>query len=162
MAYAMQVFRSGAGAVNLIVGPLVMLIGLGAAVTAIVLSVVIETPGFLALLIPAALALGGGAFILRGARRSRLEIGPDGITWAGFVGAEQSLRWEQVYRILPPPPAASRVAALAQLRDGSTVEVRALWQSPTSPAALLGATSHRAECAAMINAHRTWLSSVQR
>lgn len=154
-----QVIRSTAARVNFVVGPLVMIIGLGAAVAAIVLTVVLDTPGFLALLIPAAFALGAGAFVLRMARRARLEIGPDGFTWAGFLGAEQTLQWRQVYRILPAPPGSSRVAAVAQLRDGTTTEVRALWQSPTSPMALLGAADHRHECAALVSAHRQWLHS---
>ena len=144
---------------NLVVGPAVMIIGIGALVTAIVLSVVLETAGFLALLIPAALALGGGAFILRGARRSRLEITADGFVWGGFIGAEHTLRWDQVHRILPAPPGASRVAALAPLRDGSTTEVRALWVPPTSPLSLMGGVNHREDYQALVNAHRQWLAT---
>ncbi|MFW6600285.1 hypothetical protein ACQBAU_09740 [Propionibacteriaceae bacterium Y2011] len=153
-----QVIRSSGAKVNFVVGPMVMVIGVGALVTAVVLSVVMETPGFLALLIPAALALGGGAFIVWMARRARLQIDAEGFTWCGFFGPEQSLGWARVHRLLPPPPGAKRMAALAQLRDNSVVEVRALWQSPTSPLTLLGATDHRAEFEALVTAHRAWLA----
>lgn len=148
-----QVIRSSGSKVNFVVGPMVMIIGVGAAVTAIVLSIALDTPAFLALFIPAALALGGGLFVLWGARRCRLEITADGFIWCGFVGTEHTLQWSQVYRILPAPPGASRVAALAQLQDGTTTEVRALWE----PAFLLLGSDHRHACQALINAHQQWL-----
>lgn len=152
-----QIIRSPGAKVNFVVGPMVLVIGVGAAVTAVVLSVVLDAPGFLALFIPAALAFAGGALILWMARRARLEITEAGFTWCGFFAAEQSLHWSQVYQILPPPPGASRVAAVARLRDGSMVEVRAVWASPTSPVALLGGSDHSAECGALITAHKQWL-----
>ena len=152
-----QIMRSPGAKVNFVVGPMVLVIGVGAAVTAVVLTVVVDTAGFLALLIPAVLALAGGTFILWMARRARLEITEDGFTWCGFLAAEQSLAWAQVHQILPPPPGASRVAAVARLRDGSLVDVRALWTSPTSPAALLGGADHSAERDALITAHKQWL-----
>lgn len=74
------IFRTAGSRITHVVGPFVMVIGVLAGIAAIVLSVVMETAGFLALFIPAALALGGGAFILRGARRSRMHIDSTGFT----------------------------------------------------------------------------------
>lgn len=150
--------RSAGAQVNLVVGPMVILIGVAAVLAAIVLSLMLETAWFLMLLIPAALAIGGGLFILRGARRSRLHIDEHGFTWCGFVGAEQALRWEQVHQLLPPPPASRRTVTIAQLRDGRQVEVQALWESPTSPASMLGPQDHSRAKNALLGAHRAWLS----
>ncbi len=97
-------------------------------------------------------------FLLRGARSSRLQIDPEGFTWCGFVGAEQSLRWQEIHQLLPPPPTSRRVVAIAQLRDGRQVEVRALWESPTSPAVLLGRPDHSRAQNALLGAHRAWLA----
>ena len=63
------VFRASSSRVNVVVGPMVMGVGVLTAVAAVVLSLVMGTAGFLALLIPAVLALGGGAFVLWGALR---------------------------------------------------------------------------------------------
>ena len=88
-------FRSAGSRVNVVVGPLVMLIGVGAAITAVVLTLVLGEPGFLALLIPAALALGGGAFVLWGApggslaRGVRAAAGRHGRARPGAVGARE-------------------------------------------------------------------------
>ena len=152
------VIRSAGAQINLVVGPMVALIGVAALLTGVVLSIVLETAWFLMVLIPAALAIGGGLFILRGARRSRLHIDEGGFTWCGFVGAEQSLRWEQVHQLLPPPPASRRTVTIAQLRDGRQVEVRALWESATSPAAMLGPQDHSRAQNALLGAQRAWLS----
>ena len=130
------VIRSAGAQINLVVGPMVALIGVAALLTGVVLSIVLETAWFLMFLIPAAMGLGAGLLLLRGARRSRLQIDPEGFTWCGFAGAEQSLRWQEIHQLLPPPPASRRVVAIAQLRDGRQVEVRALWESPISPAVL--------------------------
>lgn len=150
--------RAASSWINLVVGPMVLLIGLAGGLAAIILSAVLGTAWFLMLLIPAAMAIGGGLFILRGARRSRLQIDADGFTWCGVVGAEQTLRWEQVHRLLPPPPANRRTVTIAQLRDGRQIEVRALWESPTSPAVLLGPPDHRRAQDALLDAHRAWLA----
>jgi hypothetical protein len=150
--------RAASSRVNLVVGPMVLLIGLAAVLAAIILSAALGTAWFLMLLIPAALAIGGGQFILRGARRSRLQIDADGFTWCGFVGAEQTLRWEQVHQLLPPPPASRRTVTIAQLRDGRQVEVQALWEPPTSPAAVLGPQDHSRAQNALLDAHRAWLA----
>lgn len=153
-----RTIRGAGSRVNLVIGPLVMLIGIGAGITAIILTIVLGAAGFLALFIPAALALAGGAFVLRGALRSRLQIDADGFTWCGFLGAERSLRWEQLHRLLPPPSGSSRTVAIAELRDRSRIEVRALWESPTSPASLLGAADHSTAQNALLAAHREWLA----
>ena len=50
------------------------------------------------------------------------------------------------------------MVAIAQLRDGSQVEVRALWESPTSPAVLLGPPNHSRAQNALLGAHRAWLA----
>ncbi|MFC7458793.1 hypothetical protein ACFQS2_16500 [Brachybacterium sp. GCM10030267] len=151
--------RSAGSRVNHVIGPMVMLIGVAAGIAAIVLALALEALPFLVLFVPAALAVGGGAFVLWGARRSRLLIDETGFTWAGFVGRQHAVRWDTLHRLLPPPPGASRVVAIAELRDGSSVEVRALWDSPTSPSALLGASDHSAARDALIAAHREWLST---
>ena len=150
--------RSATARVNLVVGPMVVLIGIAAGIAAIILSIVMGTAWFLMLLMPALLGIGGGLFILWTTRRARLEIDADGFTWCGFVGAEQTLRWEQVHQLLPPPPASRRTVTIAQLRDGSQVEVRALWESATSPAAMLGPQDHSRAQNALLGAHRAWLS----
>lgn len=155
-----QTFRSPGAEINrLLVGPLVMLLGVAAGVSGVVLAIVLGTAWFLLFLLVGAGALAAGLMLLVCGRRSRLEITAEGFTWCGFFGPARSLRWEQVHRIAPPPPAARRVAALAELRDGRVAEVRTVWESPTSPAVLLGAASdHRRELAALVSAHRDWLA----
>ncbi|WP_243733760.1 hypothetical protein [Brachybacterium sp. AG952] len=150
--------RSAGAQINLVVGPMVALIGVAALLAGVVLSIVLETAWFLMFLIPAAMGIGAGLLLLRGARRSRLQIDPEGVTWCGFVGAEQSLRWQEIHQLLLPPPASRRVVAIAQLRDGRQVEVRALWESPTSPAVLLGSSDHSRAQNALLGAHRAWLA----
>ena len=153
-----QTIRGTGSRVNtVIVGPMVMLIGVGAGITAIVLSIVLQAPGFLALFLPALLALGGGAFVLWGARRSRLRVDEHGATWSGFLGATRSLRWDQVHRLLPPPAGDPRCVAIVQLRDGSHREVHALWESRTSPVSLMGAPDHSEAQNALLAGHRAWL-----
>lgn len=152
------VIRSAGARVNFVVGPMVVLIGVAALLAGVVLSVVMETAWFMMFLLPAAMGIGAGLFLLRGARRSRLQIDPEGFTWCGFVGAEQSLRWQEIHQLLPPPPTSRRVVAIAQLRDGRQVEVRALWESPTSPAVLLGRPDHSRAQNALLGAHRAWLA----
>ena len=90
------VIRSAGAQINLVVGPMVALIGVAALLTGVVLSIVLETAWFLMFLIPAAMGIGAGLLLLRGARRSRLQIDPEGFTWCGFAGAEQSLRWQEI------------------------------------------------------------------
>lgn len=158
MAVMDTTFRSAGSRVNHVVGPMVMLIGVGAAVTAVVLTLVLGEAGFLALFIPALLALGGGAFVLWGARRARLRIDAQGFTWAGFVGAQQAVRWEQLQRIAPPSPGDPRLVALALLHDGTVVPVRALWEPPTLPSSLSGGPDHAAVQRALISAHQQWLA----
>lgn len=150
--------RSAASRVNFVVGPLVVLIGLGAALTAVILPFVLGTAWFLMLLLPALLGIGAGLFILWMARRARLQIDARGFTWCGFVGAEHSLRWEELDRLLPPGESSSRVVAVAQLRDGRQLEVEALWNSATAPAALFDAQDHSRARNALLGAHRAWLA----
>lgn len=150
-------FRSAGSRINHVVGPMVMVIGVLAVIAAVVLSVVMETAGFLALLIPAVLALGGGAFVLWGARRSRLRIDADGFDWAGFVGARHAVRWQMLERLEPPAPGDPRLVATALLRDGTRVPVRALWEPATFPSALSGGPDRSAVLGALISAHRQWL-----
>src|SRR5699024_2958895 len=136
------VFRASSSRVNVVVGPMVMGVGVLTAVAAVVLSLVVGTAGFLALLIPAVLALGGGAFVLWGALRSRLRIAAEGFVWAGFVGAERPARWPRLERLVPPAPGAHRLVATALLRDGARVPVRALWQPVTCPSGRGGGPDH--------------------
>ncbi len=150
--------RSATARVNLVVGPMVVLIGIAAGIAAIILSIVMETAWFLMLLMPALLGIGGGLFILWTTRRARLEIDADGFTWCGFIGAAQSLRWEEVHRLLPPPTGSPRTVVIAQLHDGRRVEVRTLWNSPTTPAALFSVQDHRRAQNALLGAHRAWLA----
>lgn len=153
------IFRTADSRITHVVGPFVMVIGVLAGIAAIVLSVVMETAGFLALFIPAALALGGGAFILRGARRSRMHIDSTGFTWAGFLGQQQSVRWDALHRIAPPTSGDRRLVALALLRDGTTVPVRALWEPPTLPSALTVGPNHAEVYGTLVTAHQRWLAA---
>lgn len=50
------------------------------------------------------------------------------------------------------------MVAIAQLRDGRQVEGRALWDSPTSPAVLLGPSGHSRAQNALLGAHPAWLA----
>lgn len=152
-------FRSAASRLNVVVGPMVMLMGVLAAIAALVLSLVLETFLFLGLLIPAALGLGGGAFVLWGARRARLRIDADGFVWAGFLGAQHSVRWQSLDRLLPPTPGDSRLVATALLRDGTSVPVRALWDPPTFPSVLSGGPDHSEVQDALLSAHRRWTAA---
>ncbi|HEX7350658.1 PH domain-containing protein [Brachybacterium sp.] len=151
--------RSNDSRINFFVGPLVILIGIGGALTAVILSIAMQTAWFLMLFIPALLGVGGGLFILWIARRARLVIDDDGFRWCGFLGAEQSLRWEQVHQLLPPPANQKQTVLVAQLHDRRQVPVRALWTSQTSPAALLGAADHSEAQNALLDAHRAWLAA---
>jgi hypothetical protein len=155
----MTVLRSAASRVNHVVGPMVVLIGIAAAIAAVVLSLALGTAWFLLLLLPAALGIGGGLFVLLIARRARLQIDAEGFTWCGWLGAEQSLRWEQVRELLPPRPGDAQLVAVARLHDGREVPVRAVWNSPTSPTALLSAPDHGAAQDALLRAHRAWLAA---
>lgn len=152
-------FRAAASRVNLVVGPLVMLIGVLGAIAAVVLSLAMQTAWFLLLLVPAVVAVGAGALLLRGARRACLRIGPDGFTWAGFVGARQTVRWQSLDRLLPPAPGDPRLVATALLRDGTPVPVRALWEPPTLPSAFSGGPAHAQVQGALLEAHRRWLAA---
>lgn len=142
----------------MVVGPMVMLIGLAAAITAVVLSLTLSTAWFLALLLPAVLALAAGGFIIWISRRSRLEIRPDGVTWCGPLGAESSLAWTQVQQILPAPPGSPRTAAIAQLTDGSRVPIEARWIPATAPSNVLGGADHSEALKALADGHRTFLA----
>lgn len=151
--------RSVAARVNYVVGPFVILIGIGAGITAIVLTWVLESAAFLMLFLPALLAIGAGAFILWAVQRSGLRIDAEGFSWCGALKPAQSLRWEQIHQLLPPPPASPRTVVVAQLRDGRQVEVRAIWESPTSPASLLSPADHSKAQNALLSAHRAWLAA---
>lgn len=136
-----------------------MLIGMGAAalVAVIILGFVLEPWLFSFLFAPVLLFLGGGVNLWIG-RRARLEVGSDGFLWCGFFGRPRSLSWRDVRQILLPPQGAPRrLAAVAQLYDGQYVEVDALWQSPTSPAALTGGVDHRQAQQLLIEGHRAYL-----
>lgn len=152
-------FRATGSRVNLVVGPLVMLFGVLAALTAVILSLAMQTAGFLLLLVPAAFGVGAGAFVLRGARRSRLRIDAEGFVWAGFVGAERAVRWQELDRLLPPGPGDPRLVATALLRDGTPVPVRALWEPATVPSVLSGGPEHSEMQNALLAAHRHWLAA---
>lgn len=151
--------RSAASRVNVVVGPMVLLIGIGAAVTAVILSIVMQTAWFLMLFLPALLAIGGGLFILWMARRARLEIDSVGFTWCGLLGSAHSVRWDELHQLLPPPPGRPRTVVIAQLRDGRQVEVQAIWEPPTFPAALLTAADHSRAQNALLGAHQGWLGA---
>lgn len=156
-----ETYRDRAARLNTVVtGPMVVVIGVATAIAAIVLSIVLETAWFLVLFIPALLALGGGGFIIWFSRRSRLEVTPAELVWCGALGAERRLAWERIDRITPAPAGAPpRLAALAQLTDGSVEEIRALWTSPTAPTSVLGGLDHSEQVALMIRGHRAHLAS---
>ena len=151
--------RSVAAKVNYAVGPFVILIGIAAGITAIILTWVLESAGFLMLFLPSLLAIGAGVFILWAVQRSGLRIDGQGFSWCGAFKAAQSLRWEQVHQLLPPPPGSPRTVVIAQLHEGRQVEVRAIWESPTSPAALLTPADHSRAQNALLNAHQEWLAA---
>lgn len=151
--------RSVAATVNYAVGPFVILIGIAAGIAAVVLTWVLESAGFLLLFFPSLLAVGAGAFILWAVHRSGLRIDEQGFSWCGAFKAAQSLRWEQVHQLLPPPPGSPRTVVIAQLRDGRQVEVRAVWESPTSPSSLLSAADHSTAQNALLSAHQEWLTA---
>lgn len=157
-----HVIRSASARGNDVVGPLVMVMGVLAMVTAIVLVIALDSAWFLGLFLPALMGIGAGLFITRMAKRARLEITPAGFTWAGPSGPERSLRWEQVYRIVHPGQADRRIAAVAQLHDGSLVPIRAEWNSPTSPAVLLGMEDHTEALRTLVGAHQQWLAAHRR
>lgn len=150
--------RSAASRVNLVVGPMVLLIGLGAAVTAVILSIVMQTAWFLMLFIPAVLGIAGGLLILWLARRARLEIDAEGFRWCGFAGPERSVRWEELHQLLPPPAGRPRIVAVAQLRDGGQVEIEAVWQTTRALSAFYGSSDHRRAQDALRGAHQAWLA----
>lgn len=156
MRYTVQ---SASSRVNVVVGPLVVLIGVAAGIAAIVLSLVLESAWFLVLSLPALMAIGAGTAIFWGARRAGLRIDEQGFTWCGFLGASQSLRWEQIHQLVPPAAGSPRTVLVAQLRDGRQFEVRALWQSPTSPASLFTTPDHSRAQNALLSTHRAWLAS---
>lgn len=151
------VIRSVGTSLLFFVGPLVMLIGLGAGITAIVLMITLE-PMFVLLFMPALFALTAGALLIIGARRARLLIDADGFRWRGAIGAEQSVSWHELEQLLPPPPGTRRGVAIAQLRDGRRIDVRATWESPTSPAVLLGVGNQGRAQQALLAGHRSWLA----
>ncbi|MGO1284887.1 MAG: hypothetical protein ACTHWF_00435 [Brachybacterium sp.] len=149
--------RSVAAKVNYAVGPFVILIGIAAGITAIILTWVLESAGFLMLFLPSLLAIGAGVFILWAVQSSGLRIDAQGFSWCGALKAPQSLRWEQVHQLLPPPPGSPRTVVIAQLRDGRQVEVRAVWESPTS--SLLTPIDHSKAQNALLGAHQNWLAA---
>lgn len=151
--------RSTAATVNYVVAPFVILIGIAAGIAAIVLTWVLESAGFLMLLLPSLLAIGAGVLILRAVHRSGLRIDEQGFSWCGAFKAAQALRWEQVHQLLPPPPGSPRTVVIAQLRDGRQVEVRAIWESPTSPSSLLSTADHSKAQNALLSAHQAWLAA---
>lgn len=154
-----QIIRGGGSRTTMVIGPLVMVIGAAAGVAGIVLALALDSAGFLALLIPAALGLVGGALVLRGARRARLRADGAGIIWAGVLGPESSLRWEEIHRVDPPPPGDARTAAVVTLRDGAVVPIRAVWEAPTSPAKLLGGGGGDLRPYQMlVTSHQRWLA----
>lgn len=153
-----KTLRSASARINVVVGPFVALMGVAAAITGVVLSLVMESLWPLVLFVPALIGIGAGLFLLRAALRSGLRIDGDGFTWQGFTGPAHSLRWDQLHRLVPPPGRAPRTVAVAQLRDGSQVEVIALWESPTSPMAVAGFSDQTAARDSLIEAHRCWLA----
>ncbi|MBM7499837.1 hypothetical protein JOD52_000677 [Brachybacterium muris] len=153
-----KTIRSASARINVVVGPLVALMGVAVAIAAVALSIVLESMWPLLLFIPALMGIGAGLFLLRAALRSGLRIDGDGFTWQGFTGPAHSLRWDQLHRLVPPPGRAPRTVAIAQLRDGSQVEVIALWESPTSPMAVAGLSDQTATRKTLVEAHRYWLA----
>lgn len=136
---------------------MVMVIGAFTAVSAIVLSFVMHTPWFLILFLPGAMAIGGGALVLRGARRSQMRIDAAGFTWAGFFGAQRSVRWTELDRIMPPTPDDRLLVGFALLRDGRWIPVRAVWEPAAWP--VMWRAPHVAPVYhALIAAHQEWLA----
>ncbi|WP_394215535.1 hypothetical protein [Brachybacterium vulturis] len=149
--------RGLAATVNYVVGPFVILVGAAAGIAATVLTWVLESAGFLMLFLPSLLAIGAGVFILWSVQRSGLRIDAHGFSWCGPIRPAQSLRWEQVHQLRPPPSGSPRTVVIAQLHDGRRVEVRAIWDSPTS--SLLIPVDHSRAQNALLSAHQEWLAA---
>lgn len=154
--------RSSASTVNFVVGPMVVLIGITAAVAAVVLTFVMQTAWMLMLLLPGILGMGAGLFILWMARRARLEITGEGFTWCGFLGKPHSMQWAQLQQIMPPRTPGARAVALLVLRDGKQVDMEALWESQTSPGTLMGGRDRTSVRNQLIQGHQQWLAQQQR
>lgn len=153
-----QVIRSS-GRVSTVTGWLLISVAAVATVVFLVLPIALGETWLLTFLFAPVMLVAGGFLNLWMGRRARLEIQADRFIWCGFVSSPHSLEWHDVWQILMPPPNASRrLAAVAQLQDGRFVEVRALWQSPTSPFALLSTPDFSRAQRALVDGHRAYLA----
>lgn len=137
-----------------------MLIGMGA-VAVVVLTVLSFTVAhwIVFFLLAPLLMLVGGGINLRMGYRARLEVRPDRFIWCGTVGREFTVFWRDVWQIvLPAPGSRPRLAALAQMRDGSAVEIEALWFPQASLGAVLSPPDHSRAQQALIDGHRAYLA----
>ncbi|MFT0137965.1 hypothetical protein ACEK07_12470 [Alcanivoracaceae bacterium MT1] len=139
----MPTIRSKASRVNIGVGW--MLVGMAAAafVAAVVLTLVLE-PWMSWLLFAPLLLLAGAAVNFWMGRRSRLEVRPEKLVWCGPVGRRRELAWRDVQQVfLPAAGESPRLVTVMLLRDGSRVDVEALWEPRTSPLTFAVAPDHR-------------------
>ena len=146
------------GRVSVVVGWMLVVMAFLALVTFIVLAIVIDAMFLIFLFAPVLLLLGAGESFWLGSG-ARLEITPDSFIWCSFVGRARSIAWQDLDRVLVPPPGSRpRLVAAARLKDGSIVEIDAVWSSPTSPANLFGTPDHSPAQRALIDGHRAYLA----
>lgn len=156
------VIRATAAKMLFVVGPFIMLMGVGVLVTMIVLWFVLDTSAVLFFLMPAALGIGSGLFLLRMARKGRLEIAADGFTWCGYIGPDRTVRWQDLHRIRPPRHHGGRNVALLQFRVGREEDLVALWVGPTDPSVVTGTLDLSSVRTQLIQAHQQFLHSTAR
>lgn len=150
------------GVVSLVVGWMLTGMGILAIATVIILSVFVEDWMIIFLFGPVLLFIGAAVNFWMGSR-ARLEITPDRFIWCGFIGRARSIAWHDVHRIVRPPPGSPpRLAAVAHLRDGSFVEVTALWKSPSWPTTYLSHQDHGRAQQALIDGHIAHLNRMSR
>ncbi|WP_210602672.1 hypothetical protein [Brevibacterium oceani] len=150
------------GKVSIAVGWMLVVMALLAVIVAIVLAFVINTWFLLILFGSLILLIGAGVNFRRGSR-ARLEITPEEFIWCGFVGRAHRIGWRDLDRILLPAPGSRpRLVAAARLRDGSIVEINALWVSPTNPANLFSPPDLSQERRTLVDGHRAFLSGMSR
>ncbi|WP_166972747.1 hypothetical protein [Brevibacterium atlanticum] len=150
------------GKVSIAVGCMLVVMAALAVIVAIVLAFVIDTRFLLVLFGSLILLTGAGVNFWMGSR-ARLEIAPERFIWCGFVGRAHRIAWRDLDRILLPAPGSRpRLVAAARLRDGSVVEINALWVSPTNPANLFSAPDLSHERRVLIDGHRAFLDGLSR
>lgn len=146
------------GRISFFVGWMLVVMAVLALVTFLILAFAIDSMFSIFLFAPVLLLAGAGVNFWMGSR-ARLEITPEEFIWCGFVGDARRIAWRDLDRILLPTPSSRpRLAAAARLKNGSVVEIDALWVSPTNPASLLSAPDLSRARRALIDGHRAYLA----